>query len=131
MPIELTKPISLLFCLFIPIIWITLSRSSFKSQSRLNLILVGGTRSFIILMLGLALSDPRVPKTSDHVNLFFLLDVSESITHEGEEVAINLNNASLSINAFVQKIIKNTVTGMISVLKSVGVINKVKISIKR
>ena len=98
MPIALTKPISLLFLIFIPIIWIMMSRSSFKSAPPLERILTGGLRSIIILILALALSDPRVVKSSDRVNLFFLLDVSESVPEEGQKAALEyMQTASLGI----------------------------------
>jgi len=36
-------------------------------------------RSFLVIVLGLALSDPKLLSHSDQVNVFFCLDVSESI----------------------------------------------------
>ena len=98
MPIALTKPILLLFLIFIPVIWIMMNRSSFKSEPPLGRILSGGIRSIIILILALALSDPRVVKSSDRVNLFFLLDVSESVPEEGQKAALEyIRTASLGI----------------------------------
>ena len=98
MPIALTKPILLLFLIFIPVIWIMMNRSSFRSEPPLGRILTGGLRSIIILILALALSDPRVVKSSDRVNLFFLLDVSESVPEEGQKAALEyIRTASLGI----------------------------------
>ncbi len=88
MSIALTKPIFLLFWLFIPVIWIMINRSSFKNQPRLRRMLIGGLRAFLIVVLGLALSDPRMIKSSDRVNLFFCLDVSESVGSEGKNTAM-------------------------------------------
>jgi Ca-activated chloride channel family protein len=88
MPVALTKPIFLLFLLFIPVIWIMMSRSSFKDQPWLGRIFIGGLHSLLILILGLALSDPRMIKTSDRVNLFFCMDVSESVGSDGKKAAM-------------------------------------------
>ena len=88
MPFSLTKPIFLLFWLFIPVIWIMITRSSLRNEGRLSLLLIGGLRSLLIVTLGLALSDPRIMKYSDRVNLFFCLDVSGSVSGEGEKVAM-------------------------------------------
>ena len=75
----LMKPIFLLFWLLIPVTWLLISRSHLSIQSKRSRIFVGGIRSILILVLGLALSDPRMIRGSDRVNLFFCLDVSESI----------------------------------------------------
>jgi uncharacterized membrane protein len=40
---------------------------------------VGVLRSILVIILGLALSDPRLLSHSDQVNVFFCLDISESI----------------------------------------------------
>ena len=52
----------------------------------------------LIILLGLALSDPQLLTRSDQVNLFFCLDVSESIPREQKKAA----------EAFIQR----TTTGM-------------------
>jgi hypothetical protein len=56
---------------------------------------------------------------------------SLDISIEGDDIAINLNNAQLPANPFVSKIIRNTVLGMVSSLKGVGKIDKVGIFIRR
>lgn len=89
MPVSLTKPIFLLFWLSIPVIWIMITRSSLRNEGRLSRILIGGLRSLLIVILGLALSDPRIMRYSDRVNLFFCLDVSKSVRDEGEKVAMD------------------------------------------
>lgn len=50
---------------------------------------------------------------------------------EGDKVTINLNNALVPVNTFVSKIIKNTICGMVSSLKGVDGIEKIKINIRR
>ena len=47
-----------------------------------RMLLVGILRSLLLLILSFALADPRFPAKSDQVNLFFALDVSESIRPE-------------------------------------------------
>ena len=49
---------------------------------------------------------------------------------EGDKVILDLNNTELALNPFVTKIIRNTVTGMISSFKGVSEINKIRISIR-
>jgi len=56
---------------------------------------------------------------------------SVTVSIEGDEITINLNNALLPTNPFVSKIIKNTIVGMVSSLKGVSNVDRVKISIKR
>ena len=89
MPIAFEEPIALLFLIFIPLIWIMINRSSFKREPRLGRIIIGVVRSLIILILALALSDPRLVTSSDRVNLFFLLDVSESVPEAGQKAAFS------------------------------------------
>ena len=79
MPIAFLNPIFLLFWVLVPGIWLQLNRSYLKNRSRRSRLLIGGLRTLLILVLGLALSDPRVIKGSDRVNLFFCQDVSESV----------------------------------------------------
>jgi hypothetical protein len=49
---------------------------------------------------------------------------------QGDKVTINLNNAIVPLNAFANKIVRNTIKGMVSALKGVKEINILKISIK-
>ncbi|MBW1708367.1 MAG: VWA domain-containing protein [Deltaproteobacteria bacterium] len=90
MPITLTKPIFLLFWLFIPVVWFMISRSSLKGQPLRSRMLIGGLRSLLILVLGLALSDPRVLERSDRVNLLFVQDISESVPAEEQKAGLKL-----------------------------------------
>ena len=79
MPFAFMKPVFLLFWVLVPAIWLSINRSHLKNRSRRSRILIGGLRTALILMVGLALSDPRMIKGSDRVNLFFCEDVSESV----------------------------------------------------
>lgn len=88
MPIAFMNPIFLLSWLLIPLIWLLIMRSPLKNRSRRSRILIGVLRALLILVLGMALADPRMMKGTDKVNLFFCLDVSESIRegiHNGGE----------------------------------------------
>ena len=77
--LSLNKPIFLILWLLIPVIWFTLQRSFAKGGLSRRKTFVTGLRSLLIILLGLALSDPRLLIRSDQVNLFFCLDASESI----------------------------------------------------
>jgi uncharacterized membrane protein len=59
-----------------------MSRSFAQGISSKQKIVVGGLRSLLIFILGLALSDPQLMSYSDQVNVVFCLDVSESIPRE-------------------------------------------------
>ena len=54
-------------------------RSSAGDRWSKQKIVIGLLRSFLVIVLGLALSDPKHLSHSDRVNVFFCLDVSESI----------------------------------------------------
>src|SRR5210317_300285 len=75
----LNKPIYLSTCLLIPFIWILLNRTASRGSSRRPRYVFGILRSLLIIVLGLALSDPKLLSHSDQVNVFFCLDASESI----------------------------------------------------
>lgn len=53
-------------------------------------------RGVTLLLVILALSDPRLLFPSDRVNLFFLLDMSESVSPEGRDSALNYLRQSLT-----------------------------------
>jgi uncharacterized membrane protein len=88
MPLALKQPLFLLFLAVIPLIWITIHRSTLKDRPQLSRIYLGGIRSLLALTLVLALSDPVLLKSSDHVNLFYLMDISQSIFGQGEDTAL-------------------------------------------
>lgn len=90
MPLSIDNPIYLGLWLLVPVIWITMSRSRIQARSRRSQPLVGLLRSLLVVVLGLALSNPRWMAPSDQVNLFFCLDVSESIGSEDLAAAQSL-----------------------------------------
>ena len=73
------KPIYLIIFLLIPFIWLLMKRSSVKNRLSGQKIVISVLRSLLIIVLGLSLSDPKILSHSDQVNVFFCLDVSESI----------------------------------------------------
>ena len=75
----LDKPIYLSICLLIPFIWLMMKRSSAGEELSKSKIVIGILRSLLLVVLGLALSNPKHLLHSDQVNVFFCLDVSESI----------------------------------------------------
>ena len=54
-----------------------------------------------------------------------------NLSLEGDTVNIDLNGSTVPINDFVNKIIRNTVLGMVTSLKGVKEVNKLKIEIIR
>ena len=87
MAIFLNKPIYLTLLLLIPLIWFMMNRSFAKGISSKKKIIVGGLRALLIVILGLAVSDPQLMSYSDQVNVIFCLDVSESIPREQKMAA--------------------------------------------
>ena len=83
----LGKPIYLSIYLLIPLIWFMLRRSSVEDRLSKKQIVVCVLRSSLIIVLGLALSDPKHLSYSDRVNVFFCLDVSESIAGDQRQKA--------------------------------------------
>jgi uncharacterized membrane protein len=79
MSFTIDKPIYLIIYLLIPFIWIMMKRSSARGRWSNRKIGVGVLRSLLLIILGLALSDPKLLSHTDQVNVFFCLDVSESI----------------------------------------------------
>ena len=62
-------------------------RRSFVQQgSRSYKFIIGSLRSLLIILLGLALADPRMLTRSEQVNIFFCLDISESVESDNAEV---------------------------------------------
>jgi uncharacterized membrane protein len=83
----LNKPLYLSICLLIPFIWLMMRQSSAGEQLSKKQIAIGVLRSFLVIVLGLALSDPKLLGHSDQVNVFFCLDVSESIPGDQRQTA--------------------------------------------
>ncbi len=87
MPISLQHPYFLLSWLFIPVIWLMLRRWTEKGGSRKAALLTSGLRACLVLVLGCALADPRLPASSDQVNAWFCVDRSDSIGREIQQAA--------------------------------------------
>ena len=87
MPIIFNKPIYLSLWLLVPVIWIMLSRAFAGGIWSRPKIIAGGLRSLLIIILGLALSDPQHMSHSDQVNVIFCLDVSQSIPRAQKSAA--------------------------------------------
>ncbi len=97
MPITFIQPLYLLIWLFIPLIWYMMSRFA-QEQSRSRYWVTGGLRTLVILLVGVTLAEPNWNRNSDQVNLFFVLDASDSVRGAGENVS--------------QAFIKNAIQGM-------------------
>ena len=78
MTLQLENPLALLLLLAVPLV-ILIKRGDFMSRPRFSRWLIRGTRVFLILILTLALCNPLILRHSDRVNLFFLVDGSDSI----------------------------------------------------
>mgnify|MGYP001827910734 CR=1 FL=1 len=92
----LDKPIYLIIYLLIPFIWILMRRASTRdglSKQKLVFIVL---RSLLIIVLGLALSDPKLLSHSDQVNVFFCLDASESIAGDQRLKAVKFIEQAVS-----------------------------------
>ncbi len=82
MSITLIKPFFLFTWLCIPLFWFLIRRNTINRRP-----VSAYLRSILILLLGLILSEPRMLKSSEQVNLFFCVDGSESVGHENEKTA--------------------------------------------
>jgi len=98
MPFVFNQPIYLILLLLIPLIWFMMNRISAKGRSPRQRLIIGGLRSLVLIVLVLALADAQMLRPSDQVNVFFCLDVSESIPED----------QMLAAEAFI----KNAVAGM-------------------
>ena len=96
MPVSFQHPEFLLALLIVPVIWVMLGRSAFKAQPARIKGLTGGIRTLIVLLFVLALADPRFVTTSDQVNAFFCLDVSESARADENNPALEFMNQAKS-----------------------------------
>ncbi|MBW1961263.1 MAG: VWA domain-containing protein [Deltaproteobacteria bacterium] len=90
MPIDFNRPIFLILCLLAPIIWIMMNRMAAASGLSRRKAVIGGIRILLIFLLGIALSEPFLTKHSDRVNLFFCLDVSDSVGKETKKTAVSV-----------------------------------------
>ena len=87
MPILLNKPLFLTLWLLIPFIWIMMRRSSGPVAWSTPKKITATIRTLLIIVLGLALSEPQLLHHSDQVNVVFCLDVSESIYEDQRRAA--------------------------------------------
>ncbi len=87
MPIAFEKPVALLVWLLIPVVWKMMGPSIGGKSARRKKRLIGGIRALLIFLLGLMLSHPTIRSATDQVNLFFCLDISESIGNDEKTAA--------------------------------------------
>lgn len=80
-------PIAMLLLLLIPVVWVMMRRLFGDTGAPWKKRTIAGIRGLLILVLGLILSRPFLKSASDQVNLFFCLDVSDSIGNEMKTAA--------------------------------------------
>ena len=88
------QPLFFLLCLFIPLLWGMVARSALPS--RREKLMVASVRSGVILLAATALAQPQWQENSDQVNVFFVLDASDSVLATGEEVALDVMEAAVA-----------------------------------
>src|SRR4030042_3078511 len=96
MPFTLLKPLCLISLIAIPLFWIGLKKISPGRLSPRERALFGGMRSLLLLLLVLALCDLRFLNPSERVNLFFVLDLSESINTGERDAAMTYIKKAVS-----------------------------------
>jgi len=96
MPFTLLKPLFLISLIAIPLFWIGLKKISPGRLSPRERALFGGMRSLLLLLLVLALCDLRFLNPSERVNLFFVLDLSESINTGERDAAMTYIKKAVS-----------------------------------
>ena len=64
-----------------------MKRSSGEGGLSRRQFILAGLRSVLVILLAVALANPRLPRYSDQVNVFFCLDVSESISEDQQLMA--------------------------------------------
>ena len=79
MPLLFSNPEYLLLLLLVPLIWLMLKRSAAKDGFSVRQLIIAGLRSALIILVTVALANPRLLHYTDQVNVYFCLDVSESI----------------------------------------------------
>jgi len=95
MPISFEYPQALLLLLLIPVSWAMMRRYFLSESTRLKKETIGALRAVLIVLLGLALSQPKIMSSTDRVNLFFCLDVSESIQNDMKAAAVRFIETTL------------------------------------
>ncbi len=76
-----------------------MNRSFASGRSSGQKFIIGALRSLLIIFIALALSDPLIMRHSDQVNVFFCLDVSESVSGEQRQAAeIFIKNSAVKMD---------------------------------
>ncbi|MCG8333486.1 MAG: VWA domain-containing protein [Proteobacteria bacterium] len=88
LPFTFVKPIFLLFWLLIPIVWISYYHFNKDRKKTIGHLVAVGIRSLLIVFIGLALAEPGMRQHTDNVDLFFVLDQSDSITKKEKTKAL-------------------------------------------
>ncbi|MBF0280606.1 MAG: VWA domain-containing protein [SAR324 cluster bacterium] len=83
MPIAFNQPLFLMIWLFIPLVWYMAGRSFLREHDPFRRRVTTGLRTLVILATGLTLAEPIWTQNSDQVNLFFVLDASDSVNSAG------------------------------------------------
>lgn len=86
-PVDIVNPYFLFIWIFVPIVLVLYLKTYLKQRSELSEKIILSFRILLIIVIGLALSDPRIMKSSDRVNLIYCLDVSESMEGIGQKEA--------------------------------------------
>jgi Ca-activated chloride channel family protein len=94
--LTLLKPIFLIGLVAVPLLWIVFKKISPGRLSPKEKVLFGSMRSLLLLLLVLALCDLRLLSPSYRVNLFFILDLSESINTRGRDAAMTFMKKAVS-----------------------------------
>ena len=87
MSVTLANPYYLLIWLAIPFVWYLVYQPFARQQSPGRKLTTATMRSIVILLVGLTLAQPRLLQGADGVNLFFVVDASDSALRGGENVA--------------------------------------------
>ncbi len=87
MSVTLTNPYYLLIWLAIPFVWYMVYLPTVRQQGTIRNLTSASMRSLVILLMGVTLAQPRLHHGADGVNLFFVVDASDSVFHAGENVA--------------------------------------------
>ena len=96
MSIALTNPLYLIFLIFIPLVWFYQLKIKSKNHQRKKTMIF--LRTLLILLMVLVLTNPKISKNSDVVNLFYLVDISKSIRNaESETIKSFIEKTSLGM----------------------------------
>jgi len=97
MSITLSNPYYLFLLLLIPLTWYYLFKIKHQTPLRKSILIL--IRTLLILLMLLVLTDPKVTKNSDAVNLFYLVDISKSIQNlENERIKSFIDKTSFQMD---------------------------------